>query len=41
MAKGFAARMPKARFLGVPNVGHVPHLEAPAAFSTAVLEFLR
>jgi pimeloyl-ACP methyl ester carboxylesterase len=41
MAKGFAARMPKARFVGVPNVGHVPHLEAPAAFSTAVLEFLR
>jgi pimeloyl-ACP methyl ester carboxylesterase len=41
MAKGFAARMPKARFVGVPNTGHVPHLESPAAFSSAVLEFLR
>jgi pimeloyl-ACP methyl ester carboxylesterase len=25
----------------VPNTGHVPHLESPAAFSSAVLEFLR
>jgi pimeloyl-ACP methyl ester carboxylesterase len=41
MAKGFAARMPKARFVGVPNTGHVPHLESPDAFSSAVLEFLR
>jgi pimeloyl-ACP methyl ester carboxylesterase len=41
MAKAFAARMPKARFVGVPNTGHVPHLETPAAFSSAVLEFLR
>jgi pimeloyl-ACP methyl ester carboxylesterase len=41
MAKGFAARMPKARFVGVPDTGHVPHLETPAAFSSAVLEFLR
>ncbi len=41
MAKGFAARMPKARFVGLPNTGHIPHLESPAAFSSAVLEFLR
>jgi pimeloyl-ACP methyl ester carboxylesterase len=41
MAQGFAARMPKARFVGVPNTGHVPHLESTAAFSSAVLEFLR
>ena len=41
MARGFAARMPKARFVGVPNTGHVPHLESPAAFSSALLEFLR
>ena len=32
---------PRSRFVGVPDVGHVPHLEAPSAFSTAVLEFLR
>jgi pimeloyl-ACP methyl ester carboxylesterase len=41
MAKGFAARMLKARFVGVPNTGHVPHLETPAAFNSALLEFLR
>jgi pimeloyl-ACP methyl ester carboxylesterase len=41
MAKSFAARMPNARFVGVPNTGHVPHLESPAAFSSAVLESLR
>jgi pimeloyl-ACP methyl ester carboxylesterase len=41
MAKGCAATMPKARFVGVPNTGHVPHLESPAAFNSAVLEFLR
>ena len=41
LAEGFAARMPKARFMGVPDTGHVPHLESPAAFDTGVLEFLR
>jgi pimeloyl-ACP methyl ester carboxylesterase len=41
MAKGCAATMPRARFVGVPNTGHVPHLESPAAFNSAVLEFLR
>jgi pimeloyl-ACP methyl ester carboxylesterase len=40
MAKEFAARMPKGRFVGVPETGHVPHLESPAAFNSAVLEFL-
>jgi pimeloyl-ACP methyl ester carboxylesterase len=40
MARGFAAKMPAARFVGVPDTGHVPHLEAPAAFLSAVLEFL-
>jgi pimeloyl-ACP methyl ester carboxylesterase len=41
LAKGFAARMANARFVGVPVTGHVPHLESPAAFSSAVIEFLR
>lgn len=40
MAQGFAARMPAARFVGLPDTGHVPHLESPAAFLSAVLEFL-
>ena len=41
MAKQFAAKMANARFVGVPDTGHVPHLESPAAFSSALLEFLR
>jgi pimeloyl-ACP methyl ester carboxylesterase len=41
MTKGFAAKMPKTHFVGVPDTGHVPHLESPAAFSSAVVEFLR
>ncbi|MEZ0351483.1 alpha/beta fold hydrolase [Mycobacterium sp. pR1184] len=40
MAQAFAARMPAARFVGVPDTGHVPHLESPAAFMSAVLDFL-
>jgi pimeloyl-ACP methyl ester carboxylesterase len=41
MAKGFAAAMPKAHFVGVPDTGHVPHLESPTLFNSALLEFLR
>lgn len=41
LAQGFAARMSAARFVGVPDTGHVPHLESPEAFLAAVLEFLR
>jgi len=41
MAKGFAAKMPNAHFVGVPDTGHVPHLESPAAFCSAVVDFLR
>ena len=40
LAQGFAGAMAQARFVGVPNVGHVPHLERPDAFMSAVLEFL-
>lgn len=40
LARGFAASMPRARFTGVPDTGHVPHLETPAAFGSALLEFL-
>ncbi|CDO86490.1 hypothetical protein AWC29_09460 [Mycobacterium triplex] len=40
LARGFAARMPAARFVGVPGTGHVPHLESPAAFCSAVQQFL-
>ena len=41
LAKGFAPKMAHARFVGVPNVGHVPHLEAPPMFTSPVLDFLR
>jgi pimeloyl-ACP methyl ester carboxylesterase len=41
MAKDFAVKMPKAHFVGVADTGHVPHLESPGAFSSAVVEFLR
>ncbi|WP_293001595.1 alpha/beta hydrolase [Mycobacterium sp.] len=41
LAKGFAATMAHARFVGVPNTGHVPHLEKPSVFNTAVLNFLK
>jgi pimeloyl-ACP methyl ester carboxylesterase len=41
IAKGFAGRMANARFVGVPDCGHVPHLETPAAFTSATLEFLQ
>ncbi len=34
-----AARSISCRFTMMPNVGHCPHLEAPAAFADAVLSF--
>jgi pimeloyl-ACP methyl ester carboxylesterase len=36
-----AAAIPGARLVEIPEVGHVPHLEAPARFHRALLEFLR
>jgi pimeloyl-ACP methyl ester carboxylesterase len=36
-----AAAIPGARLVEIPDVGHVPHLESPARFQTALLEFLR
>ena len=40
MAESFAGKMAHARFVGVPDVGHVPHLEAPFAFTSSLFEFL-
>ncbi|OBG76185.1 MULTISPECIES: alpha/beta fold hydrolase [unclassified Mycobacterium] len=40
LARACAATMPEARFVGVPDTGHVPHLETPAAFGSALLDFL-
>jgi|SRR6266496_4199361 len=36
-----AAAIPAARLVEIPDVGHVPHLEAPERFHPALLEFLR
>lgn len=36
-----AAKIPGAKYVCLPGVGHLPNLEAPAAFDAAVLDFLR
>ena len=38
-ADSLAAEIPAARLLTLPGVGHLPNLEAPEAFNTAVAEF--
>jgi 3-oxoadipate enol-lactonase len=35
-----AAKIPGARYLCLPRVGHLPNLEAPKAFDASVLDFL-
>jgi 3-oxoadipate enol-lactonase len=41
MMERMASRIPGAHYVCQPGVGHLPNLEAPAAFDTAVIEFLR
>jgi pimeloyl-ACP methyl ester carboxylesterase len=41
MMERMASKIPDARYVCLPRVGHLPNLEAPAAFDAAVLEFLR
>jgi len=36
-----AGKIPGARYVCLPGVGHLPNLEAPAAFDAAVLDFLQ
>jgi 3-oxoadipate enol-lactonase len=36
-----AGKIPRARYVCLAGVGHLPNLEAPAAFDAAILEFLR
>jgi pimeloyl-ACP methyl ester carboxylesterase len=36
-----ASKIPGARYVCLPNVGHLPSLEAPQAFDAAILAFLR
>jgi pimeloyl-ACP methyl ester carboxylesterase len=41
MMERTAARIPGARYVCLPDVGHLPNLEAPRAFDAAVLDFLQ
>jgi pimeloyl-ACP methyl ester carboxylesterase len=38
--RGIADRLPRATFSVIPEAGHLPPVEQPAAFNAAVLEFL-
>ncbi|MGA2550094.1 MAG: alpha/beta hydrolase [Burkholderiaceae bacterium] len=40
LARQAAAMMADARVIEVADVGHIPHLEAPAQFNSALMEFL-
>ncbi len=41
VARGLAERIPGARLTLLPGAGHVANLEAPEAFDSALIEFLR
>jgi pimeloyl-ACP methyl ester carboxylesterase len=41
MMERMAGRIPGARYVCLPGLGHLPNLEAPAAFDAAVIEYLR
>jgi len=41
MMQRMAAKIPGAKFVGLPGLGHLPNLENAAAFDAAVLGFLR
>jgi pimeloyl-ACP methyl ester carboxylesterase len=39
-AKHIADTIPGAQLILIPNVGHVPHLDAPEVFNRELLKFL-
>jgi pimeloyl-ACP methyl ester carboxylesterase len=41
MVERMAAKIPGARYVCLPRVGHLPNVEAPRLFDQPVLEFLR
>jgi 3-oxoadipate enol-lactonase len=40
MMERMAAKIPGARYVCLPGIGHMPNLEAPQQFDAAILEFL-
>jgi pimeloyl-ACP methyl ester carboxylesterase len=38
--RALAAAIPGARYVEIPNVGHLPQYEAPAAFRAAIDDWL-
>lgn len=41
MMERMAGKIPGARYICLPGVGHLPNLEAPGAFDASILAFLR
>ncbi len=41
MMERMAAKIPGARYVCLPGVGHLPNLESPRRFDHAILAFLR
>ena len=41
MMQRMAQKIPGARYVMLPGLAHLPNLENPAAFDTAVLDYLR
>jgi 3-oxoadipate enol-lactonase len=40
MMERMAAKIPGARYVVIPGVGHLPNVEAPRAFDAAIIDFL-
>ena len=40
MMQRMAQKIPGAKFVMLPGLGHLPNLESPAAFDAAVLDYL-
>jgi len=40
MMERMASKIPGARYVCLPGLGHMPNLEAPHAFDTAIIDFL-
>ena len=41
MMERMAGKIPGARYVCLPGLGHMPNLESPAAYNGAIIDFLR